>query len=306
MPPIFSRRARVVVAADFEVTVQQVEHRQVRRRLAMRDREGLQHHPAGLILDLELVEQARFAGACLRHRGDDLPAPGPRLLGRALERVHLGIPPHELRQSAAGRALQPRPQRPESCHLINADRLAQAFDPGRTQRLELEVSFHQFAGPLADRDRAGRCERLHPRCEIGGVADRCVLGMSFAGGDRSNDHLARVHADACFERQVSSLAQSRRVAFQFFLHTERCVQRSLRMVLVRDRRAEQCEDAIAGALHDVAVIAPHRVDHQLERRIDNRARLFGIEVLLQLGRSLDIRKQRRDRLALAFEIFRGG
>ncbi len=51
------------------------------------------------------------------------------------------------------------------------------------------------------------------------------------------------------------------------------------MVLVRDRRAEQREDAIAGALHDVAVVAMDRVDHQLERRIDNRARFFGVEVL---------------------------
>ena len=76
------------------------------------------------------------------------------------------------------------------------------------------------------------------------------------------------------------------------------------MVLVRDRRAEQREDAVAGALHDVAVVAAHRVDHQLERRVDNRARFFGIEILFELGRALDVREQRGDRLALAFEIFR--
>ena len=73
------------------------------------------------------------------------------------------------------------------------------------------------------------------------------------------------------------------------------------MILVRDRRAEQREDAVAGRLHDVAVVAMHRVDHQLERRIDDRARLLGVEVLHQLGRALDVREQRRDGLALAFE-----
>ena len=31
-------------------------------------------------------------------------------------------------------------------------------------------------------------------------------------------------------------------------------------------------------LHDVAVVSMDRVDHQLERRIDDRARLFGIEI----------------------------
>ena len=78
------------------------------------------------------------------------------------------------------------------------------------------------------------------------------------------------------------------------------------MVLVRDGRAEDREDAVAGALHDVAVVAADRVDHQLERGIDNRARLLGIEILLQFGRALDIGEQRSDGLALAFEIFRGG
>ena len=41
------------------------------------------------------------------------------------------------------------------------------------------------------------------------------------------------------------------------------------------RRAEQREDAVAGRLHDVAVIALDRVDHDAQRRVDNRPRLFG-------------------------------
>ena len=55
------------------------------------------------------------------------------------------------------------------------------------------------------------------------------------------------------------------------------------MVLVRDRRAEQREDAIAGGLHDVAVVAAHRIDHQFQRRVDDRAGFLGIEVLLQFS-----------------------
>jgi hypothetical protein len=54
------------------------------------------------------------------------------------------------------------------------------------------------------------------------------------------------------------------------------------MFLVRDRRAEQREDAVAGGLHDVAVVAADRVDHEFQGWVDNRARFFGIEVLLQL------------------------
>jgi hypothetical protein len=47
-----------------------------------------------------------------------------------------------------------------------------------------------------------------------------------------------------------------------------------------------------------------RVDHQLERRIDDRARLLRVEVLHQLGRALDIREQSGDRLALAVDRLR--
>ena len=71
------------------------------------------------------------------------------------------------------------------------------------------------------------------------------------------------------------------------------------MVLVRDGRTKQREDPVAGGLHDVAVVAVDRVDHQLQCGIDNRARLFGIEVLLKLGRALDVGEKRGDRLAFA-------
>ena len=54
------------------------------------------------------------------------------------------------------------------------------------------------------------------------------------------------------------------------------------MVLVRHRGAEQREDAVAGGLHDVAVVTMDGIHHQPQRGIDNRARFLGIEVLHQL------------------------
>ena len=111
----------------------------------MRDREGLQHHPARLRDRLELEEQPRLAGARLRHRRDDLPMPGlARLLGGMLHRIHLALASDELRQPAPRRALQARAQRPEARHLENIDRLGDAFDPGRPQRLELKYPAQSF------------------------------------------------------------------------------------------------------------------------------------------------------------------
>src|SRR6516162_8752158 len=71
------------------------------------------------------------------------------------------------------------------------------------------------------------------------------------------------------------------------------------MVLMRRGRTEQCEDSVAGILH-AAIVTACRIDHYFQRRVDDRARLLGIEVLLELGRALDVGEQRGDRLALAF------
>src|SRR5260370_6803623 len=49
-----------------------------------------------------------------------------------------------------------------------------------------------------------------------------------------------------------------------------------------------------------------RVDHQLERRIDDRAGLLGIEVAHKFGRTLDVREQRRHRLTLTVGDVKAG
>jgi hypothetical protein len=76
------------------------------------------------------------------------------------------------------------------------------------------------------------------------------------------------------------------------------------MVLMRDRRAEECEDTIPGRLRYVAAVMMDRVHHQLERGIDQAARLLRVEILDQLHRALDLGEQGRHRLALAFGNFR--
>ena len=76
------------------------------------------------------------------------------------------------------------------------------------------------------------------------------------------------------------------------------------MVLVRERCAEQREDTIAGRLHDVAVVTMTAsiISFNAGSMI---ARASSGSRPLQLGRSLDVCEQRRDRLALAFEAFSG-
>jgi class 3 adenylate cyclase len=89
-------------------------------------------------------------------------------------------------------------------------------------------------------------------------------------------------------------------------HSQRSVEGALRVVFVRHRCAEQSEDAVTGGLRYVAAVALHRLHHQLECRVNDCSCFLGVEVLDQLHRALDIRKQHRDGLALALEVVRGG
>ena len=135
------------------------------------------------------------------------------------------------------------------------------------------------------------------------MTDRRVFRMA-SGLDRPHHHLARVHPDAGFNRNLALRAQTVGIATQLLLHRQRRMKCALRMVLVRDGRAEQSEDAVAGRLRNVAAVAMHRRHHQLQHRVDDRARLLGIEIAHQLRRALDVGEQRGDRLALALQALR--
>jgi len=71
------------------------------------------------------------------------------------------------------------------------------------------------------------------------------------------------------------------------------------MVFVGDWRTEEREDAVAGRLNDVAIVATHGVDRQLEYRVDDRSRLLGVDVFHELGGTLDVGEQSGHRLTLA-------
>ena len=66
------------------------------------------------------------------------------------------------------------------------------------------------------------------------------------------------------------------------------------MVFTGNRRAEQREDAVSHRLRDIAFIAMHGFHHEQQRRVDNCARFFRVEILDEIHRVLDIGEQRGD------------
>src|SRR5215469_3646230 len=66
---------------------------------------------------------------------------------------------------------------------------------------------------------------------------------------------------------------------------------------------EKREDAIAGGLNHIPVVATDRLDHELERGVNNGARFFRIEVSHKLGRTLDVGEQGGDGLSFTADRF---
>ena len=82
---------------------------------------------------------------------------------------------------------------------------------------------------------------------------------------------------------------------------ERRVAGAPRMVLVRDRRAEQRHDPVAGVLVDRALEAVNAVGEDREEAIHDLVPLFGIDLLGELHRALHVGEEDGHLLALAFE-----
>ena len=82
---------------------------------------------------------------------------------------------------------------------------------------------------------------------------------------------------------------------------QRRVAGALRVILVRDRRAEERHDAVAGVLVRRALEAVHAVGEDREEAIDDAVPLFRVELLGELHRALHVGEEHGHLLALAFE-----
>ncbi len=224
----------------------------------------------------------------------------PRQFQRALQLGHFALAPDELRQPTPLCQLEMAAQRPDANHLVDAERLAYPFDFPRAQIAQFEVALDQTARLLTDHDATRRGDRLHPRREVRHMTNWGVLSVP-AGVDHAQNHFASVDTDTRLRGWLTLRRKPLPMLPQCLLQPQRRIECALGMVLMRDRRAEQREDAVTGGLHHVTVVAMSGVDHKFQRRIDNRARVLRVKVAHHCGRIFDVREQRRHRLALAFE-----
>ena len=90
----FSRMARGSSRSrDLEVALEEVDHREVRRGLAVRDRARLEDQPAvGPVGVGDLPDEARLPDAGLAHDRDHLAVPARRAAERLAELLELRVP----------------------------------------------------------------------------------------------------------------------------------------------------------------------------------------------------------------------
>jgi hypothetical protein len=71
------------------------------------------------------------------------------------------------------------------------------------------------------------------------------------------------------------------------------------VIFLSDRSSEQSEDSVPARLRHVALVAVDGVHHELEHRIDDLARLLGVEPFHHLDRALDVGEQGGDCFSFA-------
>ena len=139
----------------------------------------------------------------------------------------------------------------------------------------------------ADEHPAGRSRGLQPRRGVDHIAHGRVVA---SGPQRTDEHLAGVHADAHPDGQV----QVGRQLPDGSLHPQRCSHGALGIVLVGDRRAEEGHDGVAQDLVHSPTEAGHVLDEALEEAVDHRLDLLRIHALGALGEPDEVGEQDRD------------
>ena len=303
---LLAHRARAVAVFDGEVALEEIDHRQIGRRLTVRDRAGLEDEPAVDAVRVgDLPDQARLAHAGFPHHRHHLPMAAAGAAQRLAELVQLALAPHEAGQPARRRRVEPRAPGSGPPQLVDLDRLLQPLHRHRPQGVDLDVALHQPQGVAGQQGGPGSGELFHARGQMRRLPHRRVVHVQIAADD-AHDHLAGVQPDPDLHIEPLSLAQLLGIAADGVLHAQRGIAGAHGMIFMGERRPKQGHDAVAHDLVDRPLVAVDGLHHPLEHRVEELPGLLGVAVGQQLHRALQIGEQDRDLLALAFQGAFGG
>ena len=296
----------VVVVVDMTVALEQVEHGEVGRRLAVGHGGTLEYRPPLRVVGVdELVDQARLPHAGLPDHGDDLAMPRPGLLQRLLQGRQLLLPSHEAGEPTRRCGLQAPADRTGPRQLKDLHGLGQPPDGKLSQGVDLHEALGQPEGRGSQPDTPRGRELLHTRGQMRGLADGGIVHMQVVA-NRPHHDFPGVEPDAHLHLQTVGAAHLLGIAPHRRLHGQASVTGPHGVIFVRHGRPEQGHDAIAQHLVHRPFKAVHGVHHALQRRIEECLGRFRIKVTNQFGRPFEVGKQHGDLFALAFQGTSGG
>ena len=266
-------------------------------RDALRDPDRDSARPAALG---ELGAEPALAGPGLGDDAEHLTLARRGARERRLEQRHLGLAADEPRQPAYARDVEAAAQGTEPLEPEHLHRRGHPLQVRLAQVPQREVAGHD---PRRLRRDAGavRARDLLQAC--GDVRHGTLRGVVHAQvvADLPHHDFARVDPDPRREVEAPLEAQLVGEARELVAQLQRREARALRVVLVRDRRAEQRHDPVAGVLIHRAFVAVYALGEDLEEAIEQTVPVLGVELRREIGRALHVGEQHRHLLALALE-----
>ncbi len=230
----------------------------------------------------ELLDQARFAEARLADDGDELAFAGASAIPAAHQHRDFLVAADKggERALAGTSACAARPHDAEE-----RDRLGRAFQRVLPTILRDEQAGDMALHPRGDHDRARLGESLDPGGDIGRVAKNLAGPIDHDG--------AGLDPDASGELRQAGAGVCAVEVGERALDCERGAHRALRIVLLRDRVAEQRHDPVAEFFRDMATHLPDRLGRRVEIAADEIAPVLGVERRGHARRSHEVAEHHR-------------
>ena len=217
-----------------------------------------------------------------------------------LEACPLGAAADEPAEPPGRRRAQQRVRVNGADELVDRERGVEPLDGPWPERVGADRRLGQPERSGRDDDRARRRHLLHPRGEVGGLADRRVVHAEVVR-DRAHDDLAGVEAHPDPDAEPFEPLHLVGPAAHAVLHAQGGVAGADGVVLVGQRRAEERHDPVAHDLVHGALVPVDGLQHALEDRVEQVPRVLGITVGQELHRALEVGEEDGHLLALALE-----
>ena len=241
----------------------------------------------------ELVDQPGLAHARITQDVDDLSLAAARRRQRLDEQTEFAFPADESGQRPGlVPCLPTRPHLTAPAQDVNRYLVRKARDFEAPAWLHGNEALDELHGVAGQQDAAGLGHLLHAAGEVHGLPDRVVIDRQVVA-DRAHHDLAGIEADPDPEALAGE-------ALDASLDRQRGVAGPERVMLLRERGAEQDHDAVALDPGDEAAGVVDRLQHDRERSVDLLVSDLRV-VAEQRARADHVGEQDRDQLPPALD-----